>query len=159
MGHPLRVLMVCTGNICRSPTAEAVLRSQAQAAGLGGRIEVDSAGTHGYHVGEAPDARAQAHALGRGLDLSTLRARRLTVADFRVFDWILAMDAGHLQAMRKLAPPDALARLDMLLRSEPGQSAHDVPDPYYGAAADFERVLDCAETGCRQWLNRWFPSR
>lgn len=156
--RPVRVLMVCTGNICRSPTAEAVLRQQAQAAGLASALEVDSAGTHDYHVGEAPDRRAQAHALARGLDLSGLRARQLRPADFEDFDWIFAMDAGHLQALRRLAPPGHRARLSLLMDCLPDPASREVPDPYYGDAADFERVLDLTQAACRAWLDAQRPS-
>ena len=104
MGRPVRVLMVCTGNICRSPTAEGVLRQLAQAAGRGRDVEVDSAGTTAYHVGEPPDERSQAHALRRGYDLSSQRARQVVAEDFRRFDWVIAMDRGHLRTLRQMAP-------------------------------------------------------
>lgn len=159
MAAPIRVLMVCTGNICRSPTAEVVLRQLAERAGCGHRLSVASAGTHGYHVGEPPDRRAQAHARARGYDLSGLRARRLAAEDFQACDWLLAMDAGHLQAMRQLRPADAPGQLALLLTSPPGRPPRDVPDPYYGEAADFERVIDLVEQGCQDWLQRWGLSR
>ncbi|MFO1328628.1 MAG: low molecular weight protein-tyrosine-phosphatase [Rubrivivax sp.] len=149
-GEPaLRVLMVCSGNICRSPTAEGVLRARLQAAGLDGRIEVDSAGTQGIHVRQPPDPRAQAHARQRGYDLSALRARRVIGDDFTRFHRILAMDDDHLEWLRGAAPPDASARIERLMdhaRRHPGQT--EVPDPYYGAPADFERVLDLVEDAC-----------
>jgi protein-tyrosine phosphatase len=151
---PLRVLMVCTGNICRSPTAEAVLRAKARAAGLERRLVVASAGICDYHVGEAPDRRAQAHAGRRGYDLSTLRARQVHDGDFRQFDWLLAMDRGHLSDLQAQAPAGHTARLALLLDFVAGEAGHDVPDPYYGPAEGFERVLDLVEAGCDGVLRR-----
>ncbi len=143
------VLMVCTGNICRSPTAQAVLRSKLEQAGLGRRVFVDSAGTQGSHAGEAPDARAQRHALARGYDLSTLRARKLVVDDLQRFDWVLGMDEGHLARLRELAPPQAAARIGLLTdHALRFAGASEVPDPYYGAPAAFEQVLDLVEDAC-----------
>lgn len=100
-----RVLLICMGNICRSPTAEGVLRRKLQQAGLAARVEVDSAGTHGYHVGAPPDERAQRHALERGYDLSALRARKVEATDFERFDLVLAMDEDNLERLRELCPP------------------------------------------------------
>lgn len=145
----LRVLMVCSGNICRSPTAEAVLRAKLQAAGLADRVEVDSAGTQGLHATEPPDRRAQAHARRRGYELSALRARRVVGEDYTHFHRILAMDEGHLQWLQQAAPPDARSRLELLMnhaRVHRGQRT--VPDPYYGASRDFEHVLDLVEDAC-----------
>lgn len=149
---PVRVLMVCTGNICRSPTAEGVLRALAERAGWGQRVWVDSAGTSAYHVGEPPDARSQQHALRRGYDLSGQRARQVVDADFARFDWLLAMDHGHWQSLRARAPAAASARLGLLLDFAPGMAGHEVPDPYYGGARGFERVLDLVEAGCEGFL-------
>lgn len=147
MNHATRVLFVCTGNICRSPTADGVFRSMVAAAGLADAIGVDSAGTHDYHVGEAPDARAQSHARRRGYDLSPLRARQVTADDFYSFDLILAMDRGHLRFLRGLAPA-GYKGLRVLMSyatdSEPSPGS-DVPDPYYGGADGFEHVLDMIE--------------
>jgi protein-tyrosine phosphatase len=144
-----RVLMVCTGNICRSPTAEGVLRAKLQAAGLHRWVEVDSAGTHGYHVREAPDPRAQRHAARRGYDLSALRARRVVVEDFERFDHVLAMDGDNLAHLRELAPGGNAARLDLLMAyARQPDLPREVPDPYYGAAEGFERVLDLVEHAC-----------
>jgi protein-tyrosine phosphatase len=144
-----RVLMVCMGNICRSPTAEGVLRAKLQAAGLHRAVEVDSAGTHGFHVREAPDPRAQRHAAKRGYDLSALRARRVVAEDFDRFDHVLAMDGDNLAFLRELAPPGSAARIGLLLAYARRQAAPaDVPDPYYGAAEGFERVLDLVEDAC-----------
>ena len=149
-GQPsLRVLMVCSGNICRSPTAEAVLRAKLARAGMSDRIEVDSAGTQGLHAKEAPDPRAQAHASRRGYDLSKLRARKIEAEDFLRFQHIIAMDEGHLAWLQGQVPPDARSRLGLLMAHatrHPGQAV--VPDPYYGSAQDFERVLDLVEDAC-----------
>lgn len=148
----LRVLMVCSGNICRSPTAEVVLRTLAGQAGLSRRVEVASAGMHNYHQGEAPDRRAQRHARQRGYDLSGVRARQLVATDFEHFDWILAMDRGHLRELLHLRPEPARAKVRLLLGGDGVPAARDVPDPYYGTAADFEQVLDLVEAGCRCFL-------
>ncbi|MFL5046136.1 MAG: low molecular weight protein-tyrosine-phosphatase [Xanthobacteraceae bacterium] len=137
---PVRVLFVCTGNICRSPTAEGVLRHLAKQAGA--EVHVESAGTGDWHVGRAPDERAQHHAHGRGYDLSTQRARQVAPRDFEAFDLIVAMDRGHLAALRAQCPREHHAKLRLLV---PGR---DVPDPYYGGAEGFERVLDMVEAAC-----------
>lgn len=144
-----RLLMVCMGNICRSPTAEAVLRHKLQAAGLDKTVEVDSAGTYGGHAGEPPDARAQRHAKLRGYDLSRLRARRLTAADFARFDRVIAMDEDNLSRIADLAPEGHEARLELLmLHATRHVDVKAVPDPYYGPPAGFERVLDLIEDAC-----------
>lgn len=148
-----RVLMVCMGNICRSPTAEAVLRAQAALRGLARRVEVDSAGTHGWHAGEPPDPRAQAHGARRGYDLAPLRARRVQAADFERFDLILAMDRGNLAQLLELRPPGAGARVELLMRFARRHAVDEVPDPYYGAADGFERVLDLVEDACEGLLD------
>jgi protein-tyrosine phosphatase len=143
-----RVLMVCMGNICRSPTAEAVLRHRLQRAGLADHVTVDSAGTHAGHTGEPPDERSTAHAGRRGYDLRGLRARRVTAADFEAFDLVVAMDADNLEALQRQCPPQHQARLVRLLDYAPASRQRDVPDPYYGGAGGFERVLDLVEQGC-----------
>jgi protein-tyrosine phosphatase len=141
--------MVCMGNICRSPTAEAVLRAKLQAAGLAQRVLVDSAGTHGYHVGEPPDPRAVKHAAARGYDLSRLRARRVRADDFARFHWVLAMDDANLEALAEAAPPDTSARVGLLMAHAVRHAGvREVPDPYYGAPAGFDRVLDLVEDAC-----------
>ncbi|MGH8618530.1 MAG: low molecular weight protein-tyrosine-phosphatase [Burkholderiales bacterium] len=149
-----RVLFVCMGNICRSPTAEGVFRRVITEAAATGRIDCDSAGTHGYHVGEPPDARAQTHAAQRGYDLSGLRARKVEVADFTRFDLVLAMDRTNLALLRELCPPRQHRRValygDFSVRY-PGQ---DVPDPYYGGARGFEQVLDMIEETSQRLLQR-----
>jgi protein-tyrosine phosphatase len=146
------VLMVCTGNICRSPTAEGVLAAMAARRGLG--LRVDSAGTHDYHVGEPPDARAIRHAKRRGYDLSAQRARQVRDADFHEFDLILAMDRGHLRELEDVAPRGAKAKLSLFLSVSVEHEGRDVPDPYYGGDAGFEAVLDMVEEACGRWLDQ-----
>lgn len=152
----LSVLMVCTGNICRSPTAEGVLRHKLVQAGLGAAIRVGSAGTQGYHTAEPPDPRAVRAAAARGYDLSRLRARPLRPEDFQAFDVLLAMDKGHLEWMHKRRSPGAQgAQLGLLMpiaRRHPG--VVEVPDPYYGGPAGFEHVLDLVEDACDGILER-----
>lgn len=140
-----RVLFVCTGNICRSPTAEGVARAFFKQAGL--EVEVDSAGIQGIHAGEAPDQRSQKAAMRRGYDLSKQRARKITLADFTQFDLILAMDRGHLAQMKRICPPEHQDKLKLFRDFIPGESGLDVPDPYYGGEAGFEHVLDLCEDG------------
>jgi protein-tyrosine phosphatase len=144
----MSVLFVCLGNICRSPTAEGVLRKLLAEAGLDGSIAVDSAGTAGYHVGSPPDARAIAAAAARGFDLSSIRARRVAERDFEAFDLILAMDEDNLDDLRNLAPPDARARLALLMDYARGERGAAVPDPYYGGRNGFEQVLDLVTEAC-----------
>ncbi|MFO1274090.1 MAG: low molecular weight protein-tyrosine-phosphatase [Rubrivivax sp.] len=145
-----RILMVCMGNICRSPTAEGVLRHKLKAAGLAGAFEVDSAGTHGhYHAGEPPDARALKHAAARGYDLSRLRARRLVEADYARFDWMFAMDEDNLAHMRQGVPKGGVARLELLMsHATRFAGVREIPDPYYGPPAGFDEVLDLVEDAC-----------
>ncbi|MFG6469194.1 low molecular weight protein-tyrosine-phosphatase [Roseateles sp. BYS87W] len=142
------ILFFCMGNICRSPTAEGVMRAKLQAAGLADTVEVDSAGTHGYHAGEPPDERAQAHALRRGYDLSAQRARPLVAQDFTRFDLVLGMDADNIARAERLCPPAERHRLKLLLDFAPGAGKRHVPDPYYGGDAGFEEVLDLVEAAC-----------
>lgn len=144
---PIRsLLFVCTGNICRSPTAEGVMRQRLRAAGLEDAVLVDSAGTHGYHVGDPPDPRSIAAARRRGVDIAGLAARRVVAADFQRFDLILAMDGGHYQHLRRMAPPGSERRVRLFLDFCPdGVPGRDVPDPYYDGPAAFERVLDLVE--------------
>ncbi|KAI3590171.1 Low molecular weight protein tyrosine phosphatase [Cupriavidus sp. U2] len=142
------VLMCCMGNICRSPTAEGVLRAKLEAAGLSDRVELDSAGTHGYHVGRAPDARSQRAALQRGYDLSALRARQVDVADFDRFDLVLAMDLENMAGLRRLLPGVSADKLRLLMSFATRYRVEEVPDPYYGEGDGFERVLDYIEDAC-----------
>jgi protein-tyrosine phosphatase len=148
MTAPVRVLMVCMGNICRSPTAEGVLRQRLQAAGLSDLVHVDSAGTHGYHIGSPPDERSQAHARRRGYELAGLRARRVCDDDFAGFDLILAMDDDNLEWLLAQCPAEHRARVGKLVAFARGDHEGAVPDPYYGGKADFERVLDLVEDAC-----------
>jgi len=145
---PTRVLMICMGNICRSPTAEAVLRHRVIRQGLQGRIEIDSAGTHAWHTRNPPDERSIAHAARRGYDLTPLRARRIEAADYAHFDLLLAMDADNLAFLREDAPASAHERLRLLMEFAPRLGTREVPDPYYGGPAGFERVLDLVEAAC-----------
>lgn len=140
----MRVLFVCLGNICRSPTAEAVMRQRLQQAGLADRIEVDSAGTGDWHVGKAPDSRTQQAASRRGYDLSSLRGRQVSVDDFARFDLILAMDGANLRDLQRMRPAQARGELDLYLRRFE-LAEDDVPDPYYGGSEGFEHVLDLLE--------------
>ena len=141
----IRVLFVCTGNICRSPTAEGVFRALADAEGLGEAIEADSAGTHGYHVGDAPDTRAQAAAARRGIDLSGQRSRLFGAGDFETFDYVLAMDRMNYRTLSTVCPAHARGRLSLFLDFAPSLGLDEVPDPYYGAEVGFEEVLDIVE--------------
>ncbi|MFT4171712.1 MAG: low molecular weight protein-tyrosine-phosphatase [Rhodocyclaceae bacterium] len=149
-----RVLFVCTGNICRSPTAEGVARHWAGKLGLDGVVEFDSVGTHGYHAGEAPDLRAQRAAAARGYDLSRLRARKLTAADFAAFDMVLAMDAGHLEQLMRLCPTQYRDKVALFLSHAERFGPGDVPDPYYGGDRGFEEVLDMCEDAVHGLLDK-----
>ncbi|BAN47881.1 low molecular weight protein-tyrosine-phosphatase [Metapseudomonas resinovorans] len=143
----MRVLFVCLGNICRSPTAEGVLRHKLREAGLLEQVQVDSAGTGDWHVGKAPDARTRVAAQRRGYDLSQLRARQVSVEDFGGFDLILAMDESNLANLRSLNPGKSVAEVDLFLRRYQLQ-LDEVPDPYYGGEDGFEAVLDLVEQAC-----------
>ena len=136
--------MVCLGNICRSPTAEAMLRRKVHEAGLDDRIEVDSAGTADYHVDSPPDRRAIAHGERRGLEMRHLRGRQVSREDFERFDHVLAMDEDNLMNLRRLRPSGSHAKLALLLSYAPEAGALEVPDPYYGGPEGFETVLDLA---------------
>lgn len=149
------VLFVCMGNICRSPTAEGVFRHHAEQAGRADRLHIDSAGTHAYHAGEPPDRRARAAAERRGMSLEGIRARRVTAEDFELFDFIIAMDEDNLERLRTEAPAEHQAKLRLFL--EFGESTErEVPDPYYGGSAGFERVLDLVEEASRGLLGTLF---
>ncbi len=158
---PKKVLCVCLGNICRSPTAEAVLRQAVGEAGLD--IKIDSAGTRNWHCGKPPDPRSQHHARLRGLDLSGLRARQVQPGDFESFDLILAMDRQNLHDLRQMASQLAVGRpraqLALYLEQAASQQGDDVADPYHGGAAGFEQVLDACEQGATQWVRQWQKQR
>mgnify|MGYP001618086884 FL=1 len=138
----IRVLFVCLGNICRSPTAEGVFRKLVEREGYGGKITADSAGTHAYHVDKPPDARAQAACLRRGIDISALRGRKVTRLDIEEFDYILAMDRENYANLLALSPPSLKHKIRLFLEYAPHCREQDVPDPYYGGAVGFDRVLD-----------------
>ena len=140
-----RVLLVCMGNICRSPTAEGVVRSYIKNNGLGNIVEVDSAGTHGYHVGEAPDSRTQRAAMARGYNLSQLRARKVARQDLDYFDLILAMDKSNLDNLRRMSPPEMHDRIRLFMDYARNFDDDEVPDPYYGLGHGFDLVLDMVE--------------
>ncbi|RCV87762.1 low molecular weight protein-tyrosine-phosphatase [Billgrantia montanilacus] len=144
----MRVLFVCLGNICRSPTAEGVLRQQLQAAGLSERVEVDSCGIGAWHVGKAPDPRAHEAAMRRGVNLSSLRARQLAADDFRRFDYLLAMDRANLAALHEQRPAQCPAHVGLFLDFA-GHVEREVPDPYYGGEQGFEEVLDLIDAASR----------
>jgi protein-tyrosine phosphatase len=143
------VLFVCMGNICRSPTAEAIFRHLAPSLAPGIEFELDSAGTHGYHIGAPPDARSQHAAQRHGIDMSDLRARRLAPADFGRFDWIVCMDESNRRDALAIARDRAHPRVVRLLDFAPAQPLRDVPDPYYGEGAEFARVVTLIEAGVR----------
>lgn len=140
--RPIRLLFVCMGNICRSPTAQGVADAQLKKRGWASLVETDSAGTHAYHVGEPPDRRACQAAAKRGIDLTGQRARRVSHRDFEDFDYILAMDGHNYRALEEIAPATHQSRLVMMLEFGDLGVATDVPDPYYGGGHGFEQVLD-----------------
>ena len=148
----IKVVFVCLGNICRSPTAEGVFRALVERDGLGERVAVDSAGTGAWHLGEAPDRRAQEAARRRGVDMSAIRARQATKGDFGAFHYVLAMDRDNLAALQRLCPPGQEHRLGLFLDYAPEVGERDVPDPYYGGGQGFEHVLDLIEAASRGLL-------
>ncbi|MDO5654208.1 MAG: low molecular weight protein-tyrosine-phosphatase [Brachymonas sp.] len=150
--NPVRVLMVCMGNICRSPTAQGVLEHLVEQQGLQNAVQVDSAGTHSYHIGHPPDARSQQQALERGYDLSAQRARQLQRRDFDDFDWVLVMDDDNENRARALCPPEQQHKIRRLASFCQQFNTQDVPDPYYGGREGFEEVLDLCEDACSGFL-------
>jgi protein-tyrosine phosphatase len=141
----MRILFVCLGNICRSPSAEGVFRRLVQARAPHLSVEIDSAGTHDYHVGDPPDQRMIAAARRRGIDLSSLRARAVRTSDFEYYDLILAMDEENLAELQRRSPPAQRRRLRLVMDYAPAALSRAVPDPYYGGAGGFEEVLDLLE--------------
>jgi protein-tyrosine phosphatase len=148
-----RVLFVCLGNICRSPTAEAVFRQRLHSAGLSDRVACASAGTHGFNRGVLADGRARAAAQRRGYDMSRMRGRSITNEDFARFDLVLAMDRQNLEALRGRCPDDKADRLRLLTEFARRHEALDIPDPYYGNAKAFELVLDMIEDACESLVD------
>lgn len=148
----IRVLFVCMGNICRSPTAQGVFETLVARAALDNHIQVDSAGTHAYHIGEPPDARASEAAMQRGVDLGQQRARRVTPEDFVEFDYVLAMDQSNFEDLAAQCVPEHANKLRLFLEFAPDLGQQEVPDPYYGGATGFERVLDLIEEAAQGLL-------
>lgn len=149
-----RILLVCMGNICRSPMAEGVLRQRAEEAGLATVLHCDSAGTLAAHAGEAPDPRAQQVAGEQGLDISRLRARAVTPDDFQSFDWILAMDRNNLATLLRQCPPQYRIKVQLFLEFA-GEGGEEVPDPYYGGIEGFHAVLERCERGAQGVIRRF----
>jgi protein-tyrosine phosphatase len=148
----VKVLFVCMGNICRSPTAHGVFRHLVRQAGLAGRIEIDSAGTHAYHTGEPPDDRARETALTRGIDIGDLRARRAEPEDFLRYDYILAMDQDNYHSLARICPRGMERKLLLLMDYAPEFRVREVPDPYYGGQRGFDQVFDMVEAAARGLL-------
>jgi protein-tyrosine phosphatase len=148
-----RILFVCMGNICRSPTAEGVFRKLVQERAPHLQVEIDSAGTHAYHVGEPPDRRAIAAAARRGIDLSGLRARMVDEADFEGFDLLVAMDQLNREVLLDRSPDEYRERVRLMLEFAPSVDVEDVPDPYYGGPVGFEHVLDLVEEASKGLLD------
>jgi protein-tyrosine phosphatase len=145
----VRILFICMGNICRSPTAEAVFRQLVKRKSMETRFHADSAGTIGFHTGEPPDKRATQHAAKRGYDLTKLRARQINQPDYEFFDYVLAMDQENLAWLQKQCPNEHKSKLRLFLDFSEKYAGRDVPDPYYGNGNGFEIVLDMAEDGAR----------
>ncbi|MCW8854402.1 MAG: low molecular weight phosphotyrosine protein phosphatase [Gammaproteobacteria bacterium] len=149
----VKVLFVCMGNICRSPTAEGVFRHVVNESGLEKRIHIDSAGTHAYHIGNPPDSRAQAAAHQRNIDLSSQRARKVKTDDFHEFDYIIAMDDSNITDLEYICPEGLKEKLHLFLSFSKETQQHEVPDPYYGGSRGFEDVLDLVEQASAGLLN------
>ncbi len=148
----ISVLFVCMGNICRSPTAEGIFRAAAERAGRADHFRVDSAGTHDYHVGKAPDRRAIEAARRHGVDISELRARQVDDGDFYLFDHILAADGINLAILREMAPAESTAQLSLIMWYAPDGYPAEVPDPYYGSGDGFERVYEMLFAACEGFI-------
>ena len=149
------VLMVCMGNICRSPMAQTVVQKLAQDAGLSQQLKIESAGTHAHHAGERPDPRAAAALASRNYKMGRIRSRRVVASDFQQFDLILPMDSGNLAELQRICPPEHAGKLRLFLAFAEGLDETDVPDPYYGNAAGFARVLDLCEAGGRGLIRKF----
>jgi len=147
------ILFVCMGNICRSPTAEGIFRHIVEQQGLSDSFTLDSAGTHAYHVGAPPDHRAQETAESRGIDLSDLRGRKVTVNDFETFDYVLAMDKDNLNSLKDLYPSAKDSQLKLFLDFASDLNFDEVPDPYYGGTKGFEKVFDMLENASKGLIN------
>jgi protein-tyrosine phosphatase len=152
MKQKVRVLFVCMGNICRSPTAHGVFRSLVDNAGLSHGIEIDSAGTHAYHVGNSPDRRAVATAANRGIDLTDLEARRVEAEDFELFDYVIAMDQDNFLSLSEICPDEHIEKIHLFMDFAPQMRTREVPDPYYGGKAGFERVFDLVDAASEALL-------
>lgn len=147
-----KILFVCLGNICRSPTAQGVLEKLLKEKGLQDRCYVDSAGCHDYHAGEPPDLRAIKTAARRGIDISNQRARKIEIEDFQEFDYILVMDKENLKYLKKIAPKNSKAAIKLFLDYAPELNTAEVPDPYYGGSQDFEKVLYLLEVASARFI-------
>lgn len=143
--EPVKVLLICMGNICRSPTAHAVFRHLVTEHGLSEVIEIDSAGTHAYHIGNPPDNRSMQTARKRGIDMSDLRARQVDLGDFYHYDYLIAMDDYNMSLLTEQAPRDMKHKLSLFLSFAPHLNQREVPDPYYGGADGFELVFDMVQ--------------
>ena len=155
----VKVMFVCMGNICRSPTAHGVFRKMVRDEGYADDIYIESSGTHAYHVGESPDQRAQQTAFGRGIDLSDLRAQKVRTSDFHNFDYILAMDHDNFSILSLSCPAEHRDKLYMFLDFAEDVSAKEVPDPYYGGASGFDHVFDLVENASRGLLDNIIQTR
>jgi protein-tyrosine phosphatase len=153
MKQKTSVLFVCMGNICRSPTAHGVFRAMVAGEDLADVIAIDSAGTHAYHVGNEPDRRAQETARRRGVDLSDLVARRVSEEDFGRFDYVVAMDQENFLSLAEICPEEHREKIHLFMDFAPGMRTREVPDPYYGGAAGFERVFDLVEAAAQGLLD------
>lgn len=149
----VKVLFVCMGNICRSPTAHGIFDALIKKEGLDDLIEVDSAGTHAYHVGELPDRRSQQTALRHGMDLDYQHARKVLLKDMEIFDYILAMDESNLQELMRICPDEHQQKLSLLMSYAPHFGQQEVPDPYYGGDQGFEHVFDMVEEAAKGLLD------